>query len=106
MWNTSVKIPLSCTGDKDSEGFEKENHEYLKNIPANIRDATRQDEIVAGQRGYRADKIITVMACNYNGQMHIIDESDGKKYEVKRAFSPDKGMVVELTAERMESNVI
>lgn len=103
MWNTSIKLPNTCEQKKDSEGFSETTYQYIEGIPANIRDSTRQDEIVADKYGYRADKIAEIMACNYSSQSHLIDESDGCFYEIKRSFIPDKSMYVFLTLERREN---
>lgn len=103
MWNTSVKLPNACAKKKDSEGFSEKSYHYIEGIPANIRDCTRNDEIVADKFGYRADKIVEILACNYQSQSHLIDESDGKYYEIKRSFVPDRSMYVILTLERKEN---
>lgn len=103
MWNTSIKLPLSRDVTVDEEGFTKNTYRYMENIPASIRDVGRQDEIVADKYGYRADKIVEIMACNYASQSHLIDESDGAYYAVRRSFRPDKSMCIQLTVERSEN---
>ena len=54
------------------------------------QDATRNDEILASQKGYSADQNIETMACNYRGERMLKDESDGSLYDVKRTYKKDK----------------
>ena len=63
---------------------------------------TRNDEILASQKGYTADQNIEVMACNYNGEDRLMDDSDGTVYDVKRTYRKDKSMAVILTCERRQ----
>ena len=42
------------------------------------------------------------MACNYNGEGRLMDDSDGTVYDVKRIYRKDKSMAVILTCERRQ----
>lgn len=103
MWNRSISLPVRKITGQDSEGFETEPvYEYLEEIPASFTDVTRDDEVLASQKGYTADQNITIMACNYNGAAFLIDESDGSIYDIKRTFRKDRAMLLTMTCQRRE----
>lgn len=102
MWNKSISILAKVNVETDKDGYDIESKEWMEGIPANFKDTTRQDSIVANQMGYSADQNIEVVAANYNGQRIIRDEEDGTEYEVKRVYHPDKSMNILLTCERRE----
>ena len=69
MWNGSIVLPRVKETGQDKEGFDThENITWEGGIPANFTDATRNDEILAFQKGYSADRNIETMACNYRGE--------------------------------------
>lgn len=103
MWNKSIKLVTGEMDVKDKDGYTIQTAEqYLEGIPANFTSATRNDELVANQKGYTADQNIEILSCNYNGERFLYDEENGDKYEVKRAFSKDKSLNITLTCERRE----
>lgn len=103
MWNGSIALPREKETGQDKEGFD--DHETITwegGIPANFTDATRNDEILASQKGYSADQNIETMACNYRGERMLKDESDGSLYDVKRTYKKDKMDTIVLTCQRRE----
>ena len=106
MWINSIKIPTGEKVEQDEAGFPTKRLTFMEGIPANFRDLTRNDQILASQSGYNADVLVEVMACNYSGQKTFIDEATGDVYEVKRTFKKSKGNSVYLTCERRENGTI
>ena len=86
MWNNSISLPRSRDGAQDNDGFTALESLYERGIPANFTDVTRDDEILASQKGYAVNQNVEIMACNYAGEDHLIDESTGDILEVKRTF--------------------
>lgn len=106
MWNRSISLPTRKVTEQNENGFRKERWEFICGIPASLKDATRQDEIVGNQSGYQASVIAELMACNYNGGSFFVDETTGDVYDIRRVFRPDKSMMVQLTGERRERGTI
>lgn len=102
MWIKSVSLPVKKIVHTDKEGFQTENWEYMRGIRANFKDPTRQEELLANQRGYRANIVVEIVACVYNGASFLVDEATGEIYDIKRAYCPDKSMYIQLTGERRE----
>lgn len=103
MWNGSIRLPVSKSGNVNKNGFVSDPvYEFLAGIPANFTDVTRNDEILASQNGYTADQNIEIMACNYTGQSFLEDEANGQQYDIRRTYRKDKSMSVVLTCERRE----
>lgn len=99
MYN-SIKIPTGYTEREDEDGFVIKEPTYLTGIPCTFLSATRNDEILANQKGYTADMVIETMACNYNGEKEVVDESTLEAYEVKRTFRDYKKGIIQLTCQR------
>lgn len=103
MWNRSIALPRRKEQEQDKEGFFKEEiYDWERGIPTSFTDITRNDEILAAHKGYQADQNIEIMACNYQGQSFLRDESNNQIYEIKRTFRKDKSSKVVLTCERRE----
>ena len=102
MWNGSVRFLRKGSAGQDKDGFRHTEDIQSDSIPASFTDVTRNDEILASQKGYTADQNIEVMACNYNGEGRLMDDSDGTVYDVKRIYRKDKSMAVILTGERRQ----
>ena len=102
MWNKSIKLVIGVTKETDEDGFDTETEQFLTDIPANFKDVTRNDELIANQSGYTANQNIEIMRCNYNGEQYLYDEENGDKYEIKRTYGKDKSMNIVLTCERRE----
>ena len=101
MWNKSISLPLrKLDGSQDEEGISNPVHEYLGGVPANFTDVTRNDEILAYQKGYTADQNVEIMACNYMGQPWLVDEETWDVYDIRRTYHRDKANVIVLTCER------
>jgi len=100
MWNDSVKIPNGYTETTDSDGFTTSVPIFIGGIPANFKSTTRADETLADQKGYTADIIIEIMACNYEEQDTLIDEKNGRTYEIKRTHSAEGKETINLTCQR------
>lgn len=106
MWNGSICFIKKKTTEKDKEGFCKSEIEMSEEIPANIGDATRNDETLGNQRGYSADISVEILACNYSGESMFKDIATGKNYEVKRTYRKQKTMMIALTGEERERGKI
>lgn len=103
MWNRSISLPAKRIVIRDAEGFEQETWEYIGNIRASFKDATRQDKILAQQCGYEASIIVEIAACAYNDAPFLVDDSTGRIYDVKQAFRPEKSRMIQLTVERRQN---
>lgn len=106
MWNSTISLPKVKKSVQDPDGFVSEEWEYIKNIPANIKDATRLDSTLANQAGYNADVVVEIMACCYNSASFLIDEKTGIIYDIQRTFCKDKAMTMQITAQRREHGKI
>lgn len=102
MWNNSISLPRNRDGTQDNDGFTTSESLYERGIPANFTDVTRDDEILASQRGYTVSQNVEIMACNYAGEEYLIDDSTGDTLEVKRTFRKDKSMKITLSCERRQ----
>lgn len=102
MWNRTIKIPVSTTTTQDAEGYPTKVTTW-RTIRASVQDATRNDQIVADQKGYSADIVVDVMARNLYGLpgnwSQFEDVLTGDLYELKRKYQKDKGRMVELTGQ-------
>ena len=102
MWNQIIKIPVSAQTTQDAEGYPTTVTIY-RTIRASFKSATRNDQIVADQKGYSADIIAEVMQRNLYGLpsnwSQFVDVLTGDVYELKRAYKKDKGRTVELTGQ-------
>lgn len=106
MWNGSIKLLSRDTRSQDKDGFLHTDMLYTESIPADFKDVTRNDEILAAQKGYTANQNIEIMSCNYHGEKCLVDESDHTLYDVKRIFRKDKSMRVTLTCERRQYGAV
>lgn len=106
MWNGSIRLRSKGDRKQDKDGFPEDSGIYTESIPANFTDITRNDEILAAQKGYTADQNIEIMACNYSGEDYLLDESDNSLYEVKRTFRKDKSMKLVMTCERRQHGAV
>lgn len=100
MWNKSISLPRKQGSNQDEAGFIEDEIFYEEHIPANFQDATRNDEILASQKGYSIDQNVEIMACNYNGEPYLIDESTEEIFDIRRTFRKDKSMKIILSCER------
>lgn len=106
MWNGSIKFIRKGSRQQNKNGFIQEEETYTESIPASFTDVTRNDEILAAQKGYTANQNIEVMECNYNGEESLLDESDNSVYDVKRTYRKDKAMKIIMTCERRQNGTI
>lgn len=106
MWNRSISLPVKKNEKQDSEGFLSETYEFLRNIPASFTDVTRQDEILASQKGYTINQNIEIAECNYHKESWLIDESDGAVYDIRRIYKKDRSMNLILSCERRQDGQI
>lgn len=103
MWNGSIALPRRKYENQDKDGFsQEESYEWEYGIPASFTDVTRDDEVLAAQKGYSADQNIEIMECNYQGESFLLDESHEVIYDIRRTFRKDKSMVLIMTCERRE----
>lgn len=106
MQKGSISLPVKRREVKDSEGFRKEQWEFLRGIRADFKDATRNDEILASQCGYTASVVAEIAACAYNGASFFVNEATGEIYDIKRTYCPERSRKVQLTGERREHGKI
>lgn len=109
MWDRSIKLPTGNITVTNDNGFSTDTPTFLTGIKASALDTTRQDQILAQQSGYRADIIVAIMKCNFDQApkaSYFIDESNGKKYYIKRTFHTDKSKMVQLTGEVDERGTV
>ncbi|MEZ3435735.1 MAG: hypothetical protein K1W34_14165 [Lachnospiraceae bacterium] len=106
MWNGSIKFIRKGSRQQNKNGFIQEEETYTESIPASFTDVTRNDEILAAQKGYTANRNIEVMECNYNGEESLLDESDNSMYDIKRTYRKDKAMKIIMTCERRQNGTI
>ncbi len=106
MWNGSIKFIRKGSRQQNKNGFMQEEETYTESIPASFTDVTRNDEILAAQKGYTANQNIEVMECNYNGEERLLDESDNSVYDIKRTYRKDKAMKIIMTCERRQNGTI
>lgn len=108
MWNRTIRIPVSTIETQDDEGYPTKETTY-RTIRANFQSASRNDQIVADQKGYSADVIATVIARNLTGLprnwSQFIDTLTGDVFEVKRTYRADKSRFVELTGQLIRRGV-
>ena len=101
MWNKSISLPVKKNDPtiNDNGIMMEETYEFIGGIPADFRDSTRDDEVLAKQNGYTADQVVEIMACNYSGESFLVDESTGEIYDIKRRYQKNKSMKVQLTCQ-------
>lgn len=102
MWNGSIQLGIQKEIQQNENGFEKKTYNFSEEIPAEIADTTRNDEILGKQCGYQADISVAILSCNYHGESVFRDVATGDTYEVKRSYRASKSMNVILTGERRE----
>lgn len=103
MQTTTIALPLKRTESQNSEGFTNEEWSFLKGIRANVKDTTRQDELLANQCGYEASIVVEIAACAFNNASFFVDEATGIVYDVERTYKPEKSLKIQLTGSRREN---
>lgn len=106
MWNGSICLIQTETAEQNKNGFAQEEHVLSEEIPANITDTTRTDEVVGNQLGYSADITVEIAACNYSKEAYFKDVGTGTVYEIKRTYQPPNSMNIILTGEAREHGKI
>ena len=105
MWNGSISLPVKRMAGQNRNGFvTDERYEFTGNIPAQMMDASRSEQVSAHQMGYTADIVVSIMACNYNGAGFFVDDATGIIYDIRRTFIRPNSMTIELAGERRENN--
>ncbi len=106
MWNGSILLIRTVQQGQNKNGFPHNQHKCSDEIPANISDTTRTDEVTGNQFGYNADITAEIAACNYAGESTFKDVGTGIVYDVKRTYRPPKSMNIILTGEARERGKI
>lgn len=106
MRNESIRFIRKETRKQNKNGFLEEGEIYTESIPARFTDVTRNDEILAAQKGYTANQNVEVMECNYNGEESLLNEADNSIYDIRRTYRKDKAMKIILTCERRQNGTI
>ena len=103
MWNGSISLPSGKQAGQNKNGFETETeYAFMKGIRAQFKEVTRSEQSLAQQKGYTADIVVRIMACNYQGQSFFKDEATGEYYDIRRTYRPPDAMTIELTGERRD----
>lgn len=105
MWDRSITLMHQIENGRDPDGFTAVEHICVGHVPAMFQDLTRNDQILANQRGYEADQNIEIMACNYHDETLLTDEETGKVYEIMRTFRPAGSRRIILTCRSREKGV-
>ena len=106
MWNGSIELSRMRQEGQNENGFPLNQYECSEEIPANISDTTRTDEVVGNQCGYNADITVEIAGCNYNREAVFRDVGTGILYDVKRTYKPPKSLNIILTGEAREGGKI
>lgn len=106
MWNGSIILMKTIQMGQNTNGFQQSKYECSEEIPADISDTTRTDEVVGEQLGYSADITVEIVACNYAGESTFKDVGTGIVYDVKRTYKPPESMNIILTGEAREHGKI
>lgn len=102
MQNQVIELPIEYSSESsyDSQGFWHGIVDETRTVRANIKDVTRQDELLAKESGYTASIIVEISKCAYNGEAQFRYQQ--RYYDVKRSYTPDKSFKVQLTGELRE----
>ncbi len=106
MWNGSITLMHLIEEGKDPDGFLQVRNDSMGHVPAEFRDVTRNDQMLASQSGYEIDRNVEIMACNYNRETLLIDEKTGELYEIMRTFQPERSSRMILTCRRKEPGTV
>ncbi len=106
MWDRSVTLMHQIENGADPDGFAAVEHICMGNVPAEFKDITRNDQILAKQSGYEVNRNIEIMGCNYHGESLLMDEETGELYEIMRTFHPEGSRRIVLTCRSRERGVI
>lgn len=106
MWNGSVTLMHLIEEETDPDGFLQVRHTGMGHVPAEFRDVTRNDQMLASQSGYEIDWNVEIMACNYNRETLLLDEKTGELYEIMRTFQPERSSKMILTCRRKEPGTV
>lgn len=106
MWNGSVTLMHLVEEGTDPDGFLQVRHASMGCVPAEFKDVTRNDQMLASQSGYEIDRNVEIMACNYDRETLLMDEETGDLYEIMRTFQPEKSSRMILTCRRKEPGTV
>lgn len=106
MFNKIIKFPVKQELHQDESGFASETYQWIEDVPACFKNATRNDEILAQQTGYTADVIVEVDAVNYPGSNFFVDMETGDSYWIRRTFTKENGNILQMTAERRQRGTV
>lgn len=106
MYNRVIKFPKSQTIQQDKSGFQTETYEWIENIPACFKNTTRQDEILANQKGYAADIVVEIDSCNYTGAEFFVDMETNEEYWIRRTFAKETARTLQIIAERRDRGTV
>lgn len=98
MWTSSICFPHTVS-EQDDEGFPVDTITDGEGIKASCTSTTRADETLANSRGYTADIVVKIAACNYHNQGYFKDRKTGDTYDIKRVYQPEKSKMILLTGE-------
>lgn len=80
--------------NKNANGFATSPTEQSRSVFCNVLSVGQGEFYKAAQVGIAIKQQVEVHAAEYEGE--TLAELDGKRYEIKRTFSPDNGEFTEL----------
>lgn len=98
---TSIRLPREGDIAFDAEGFDIGKMIFCDEIPAISRDITYKSQISAMQLGFYVTREFEINASSYHDEGFLQDCSDGRVYDIQRAFHPDTKKTVILQCSRM-----
>lgn len=101
MWTHAIAFSTP-TVTKSPSGIKHVTDTWGKPIPADFKDATRNDAVAADQLGHTADQLVEIHKSAYDGQSYFKDVATGEIYDISRTFSKDGSMFVQMTCSKRE----
>lgn len=99
-----ISLPLLDGRDQDAEGFVTDTVSYVRNVRANTRSATAEEETMAAADGYTVSKIYMIVGRNYRGQPYLIDQATGDYYDIRH--TSESGRMINLYVEARQNGKI
>lgn len=101
---TLISLPVDAITSQDGDGFAVERMDYLRNVRAEPRPATAEEETLAAAAGYTISRIYKTAAVNYSGQPYLVDRSDDQYYDIRQVS--ENGRFVYLYTERRKNGKV
>lgn len=79
-----ISLPIAAGKTQDNDGFVSETPKYLEHVRTTTRPVTAEDVNAASAGGYTVTRVYQTSMSNYAGQSYLIDENEGRIYDIKR----------------------